>query len=97
MTQKCPIFRLTPKSLISNSFALRSHSHLTTKDQTTHHWNITLNPTRGKGPPGSDQSPGETSSFRHSLFNPNLFTTMKINSIKQIKNNNQSQFKFKHP
>lgn len=60
------------KSPVCNSFALMSfNSLLTIKDQTFHNWNISLNPIRGKGPPGDDHSPGRSILFLHySLFKP---------------------------
>jgi hypothetical protein len=60
MNPKCPSTGLSQKSQVSHSFAQRSFkSLLSIKGQTSQHWKTSLNPTRGKGPPGPARSPGE--------------------------------------
>lgn len=59
MNQECPAARLVQKSLISNSFALRLlYPLLTIKNQRFQQCIMSINPVRGKGPPGDDHSPG---------------------------------------
>lgn len=83
MNQNLPVTRLLEKSLVSNSFALRSfHSLLTTKDQRPQQQNMSHNPIRGKGPPGAARSPGSRINlFTQTIISPKSFCNNENQNI----------------